>query len=204
MVLAGGIFLSKKVLKKFKSSLFIYDKSRELSKLLLNAGLKKTYEIDTLKKDVFETMDVLLKSFVDISDDCGPKIKALRLKMTVIKNGLEQNTKIKKIIFFLGRIKTRLPELVIVNDGFVLAWTRLKKLLTYESELSYVSWSKKQLKKYQDYQFIGINESKSDKIELKKYASSKWNLFYRGVLTPGIRQLYFLEELSHIHLNDKG
>jgi hypothetical protein len=104
-----------------------------------------------------------------------------------------------KIIFFLDRIKevNKLPDTIIVKDGFSLTLMHKGKLETYDSPLAYVSWAARLMnKKYKNYLRVGIIDNKdTEKIKIQKLDNTHYNLSYRGILIPGIRQLLFIGEL---------
>lgn len=199
-VIKGGLFLSPKVLGKYRKYAFFFDKSREFKALLRNNKMQEVWEVDTSGADSFKNFDDSLKLISPFLKDCQTRIEKLKAKVATIK-GKTQNYHPKLgMLFFLGEITQKYPELIMVNDGLVLALKNYAKLETYVSKLDYVNWSAKEMKHYTSYIKLGLSESGSDEIEFKKVGDNKYNLYFRGVLIPGIRQIYFLEKFIQLEL----
>jgi len=185
-VYPGGIFLSHKTLDEFKGSYVFFDESRELEKIFKTKNLK-TIEVFTRNQTPTETIHTALKQIIPLIEDCEKetaKIEALRISLeNKIMNAIPQK---KNILFFLGEIKTsRIPEMVMANDG-VVKWLREKgKISTYPSDLAYVNWSSRIMQDLSHMTKIGIvDPARGDK---KKFVGQ--NLFYPGSLVPGLSQL---------------
>ena len=200
-ILAGGIFLSKKSLNAFKNVKMFFDKSREFKSLLKKSGVKKYIEIDTRDQDPFEAFNLSLVKIMNSLKGCHKTFEALEAKVSIIKSKLKLNPNFERSIFYLGHIKNKYPEIVIANDGFVLGLKAFEKFKTYPSDLSYVTWSKKIMNKLKDFNRYGVSEGKCNDINVLKVSDSNFNLSMRGVLTPGIRQVYFLERLQNLSLH---
>ena len=140
------------------------------------------------------TRDLLIK-LDRTTQRCEGKIAMLEEKLEALEKELTSKT-YPSMIFFLGKIKTHYPELVMANDGHVTFLRELPKYKSYPSDLAYVPWSKKILQDYKGSYKIGLEEGKV--MELKSLGDNKFNIKYRGVLTPGIRQIYFLKDLLEL------
>lgn len=200
-LIPGGLFLSRKKLRSMSESLIFFDKSLELSKQFELEQIK-AIEVDTRGVDPFLATERILIQIEKVLNNCQSTLKAFRAKIDDIKSKLESKTYAKKMIFFLGEISTngKLPELAISNDGAILF---LKKhgLKSYQSDLAYARWSAKHMKSYKDYLLIGLSSKMSDEIIKSTISAQKINLSFRGVLTPGVRQIYFLDKLAHQFFN---
>ena len=185
-VYPGGIFLSHKTLDEFKGHYVFFDESRELEKIFKSKNLK-TVEIFTRNQTPTETIHSTLKIIIPLVEGCEKQtsaIEALRINLeNQIMNSIQQR---KNILFFLGEIKTsRLPEMVMANDG-VVKWLREKgKISTYPSDLAYVNWSSKIMQDLSHMTKLGI----LDPARENKKALVGMNLYYPGSLVPGLSQL---------------
>lgn len=197
-ILAGGLFLSNKVLKQYQHMYFFFDKSRELKQILHKAKVKNFKEVNSVGVDNFDLIKALTLELRNHTEGCEQKFNDLELKLSNLKTSLLKSWKHKKIVFFLGKISSKLPELVMVNDGAMLFLKQHQLTKTYPSELAYVSWSQKELRKLKEYIFLGVQESKEYKPKLEKVSTNRWNIYYQGSLTPGISQIYFLNYLNSL------
>ncbi len=189
-LLGGGVFLSRKVLKHYSETDFIFDKSNELSNLFKNSGVKSYKELDLTGKDAFQSYKMSLKFLTPYLESCEKRVLSLERRVEKIRNNIKTKN-IPNMIFFLGEIKSKLPELIMVNDGFVKTLMEKKEFKTYPSELAYVSWSQRVLFNLDNFLLVGVGDQKKN--EIIKLGENKVNVFYRGVLTPGVRQIYFLD-----------
>lgn len=194
-IFSGGLFLSKSVLNKNSEAFIFYDRSREFLKLLKSSKHKFYKAVETRELTPFEVVADLLLSIDQFTSKCESAITKLELKMEKLQQKLSK-IKGRNAVFFLGEIKSKLPELVIANDGFVTFLKQNKNYKTYPSTLSYVPWSKKSLSKLKDLVLVGIHEGKM--FQLTKASSNRYNIQFRGILTPGIRQIYFLEKFYQL------
>jgi hypothetical protein len=192
-ILAGGMFLAKKTFKKYETAEFFIDKSRELEKTLKRSNIENYQVLDTRGMDSFEVLAMTLLIIEPHLKNCDKKIKKLNLWGRKITSNLAR-LKQKKLIFFLGKIKNKLPSLIIGQDGFVLALLRYAKVKTYKSNLAYIAWSQKELKKYPHYQFIGVSTTKELRMHFEPHGKNQWNISYLGALIPGVTQIRFLEK----------
>lgn len=198
----GGIFLSRKKLKTMSDSLIFFDKSLELKKQFAAEDLK-SIEIDTRGLDPFEAHQRALKSISTLLIGCKKKVASLNAKIEQIKRSLKLGKYNAKIIFFLGGISKqgKLPTLVIASDGPIL-FLKNQGLSTYESSLAYVSWSSKQMKNYKGFKLIGLVDEHVDGLKIHKISKFKQNIIFRGLLSPGLRQIFFLNEFASNVLNE--
>ncbi len=193
-VLAGGIFLSKRTLERFKNHFVIYDQSRELTRELQNHHEIKSLEIKTVGQNPFETVDFLLDKISFLLKSCDKKIASLNSTLEKIKTNLKVPT--GTYLFFLGKIGYKYPDLIITNDGFVKSLKLLKGFKTYPSELGYTPWSKKMRSRINRPIEIGILEKKLESPQVKLLKNRKLNIAFRGIMIPGIRQIELLKYLS--------
>lgn len=197
-VLSGGMFMGKKEIIEFKNKTIFYDKSRELSRALKRFGIKKLIEFDSRQMNPFEFVTHQLEVLKPYTLKCEKKIQDIILKLKETQSLVSKNNKKLNWIFFIGKIKSRKapPNLVMTDDGFVISLKKQSLFKTYESKLAYITWSQRELRKYSDrYIYLGLNDSKQNIVKVEKVASKTYNLFYRGVLIPGIRQVNFLRAL---------
>lgn len=188
--LGGGLFLSRREDKVFSGVEVLYDQGRELDRYFKD----RPYSSISIKSvgltpgEVVEKVINILKTRLD---GCEEKISALVKKNQ--QYGTEKFKISKKIVFFLGSIteQRKLPETVIGNDGFVLAFKKTGQIKTYPSELNYIRWSQKILHSLdKDFLFVGISEPKDQKTESITKLDSKYiNIVFPGALTPGQSQL---------------
>ncbi len=192
-VLAGGLFLSKQVLAKFKNKLIFFDKSREFKKILQQSHLKDIIEIDTRHLSVMSSVKMTIEILRKYTKGCDQQLAKVESHLRGLTHLLNKRG-ITPSVFYLGRISNKLPELVIVNDGFVKDLTETANLKTYPSETSYVYWSKKIMNTLKNYHHFGVGEGGSNQVKIEPVGPRKFNLAMRGLLIPGIRQLHFLEQ----------
>ena len=198
-VLMGGIFLSTKTLKSFDGATVFFDSSRDLEKVMKNQNLKNTVEVKTRGLSSTEAARLSIRLLEPRLKNCRTMLAEVKSKVKKLEEEISKAKK-GKVVFFLGDITHKLPTHVMVNDGFVLDLIKAKKLSTYQSDLAYVVWSEKELKKYSDHHFIGIHEKKSDSIYSASHMSSenRYNYSYPGILTPGISQVNFMLEFLRL------
>ncbi len=222
--LAGGLFISKKELKKYKKPVIIYDESKQLEKTIKDLDVKNKYEIKTLGLTPFEVYENSIEALKQISSKCEKKIISLNEKVTAIKIRLLKhasnkgplkpdekridytvNTSLrpafepKTVIFFLGDVKEKkFPTMVMVNDHFVKFLLDNKLIKTYPTDLAYLPWSAKILKSLVSPIYIGIVEDdnmREGRVKIKKSENNIINVFGNGILTPGISQVFLLPSI---------
>lgn len=191
-ILVGGLFLSKKELGPYQENPFFFDKSMDLSKLLKNSDINKAIEVETRSLGAFEVLELSQKLITPYLKNCTGQMAKITKSARDLKERIKKQKNLK-LIFFLGKIKNKLPDYIIVNDGFVSSLKKHSSLSSYKSDLAYVVWSQKQLANYNDYLKVGIYEAKS--LEIIKIDKQNINIGARGVLTPGISQVNFLASL---------
>ena len=198
--LGGGIFLSPKVFKGKKTGIVFYDESKELKKSLNKIAEIKSIEVKTRGLNSFESTLKSLKKVRPFLKGCEKQLAKVEKYVDSVNDKINQWKISKKILFFLDHINNdkKLPQTIMINDGFVLTLIHKNKILTYESPLSYVAWSAKLIQsKYADYIRVGVKESSElDQINIQKIDKKHYNLTYRGALIPGISQLKLLEEFT--------
>lgn len=197
-VLPGGLFLSKKKLKEFQGKKVFFDKSREFKTLLERSAIEDSVELDTRGKTPFEVFDISINSISKSLKNCSQRIYHLRGRVKKIKETLTLHLKIENAVFYLGAFGRKIPELVIGNDGFVLSLKGLRGFSTYPSELAYIVWSKKEMNRLKGFYHYGVSDGSSGTLERKKIGNRRYNISMRGALIPGIRQIYFLEQLKRL------
>lgn len=196
-VLAGGIFLSKATLQKLGDSVIFFDASKEFEDSLKSSEVKSYVKVKTIGEDPFTVTEKLIAKLKPYLNDCQQNIKQISEKLVRVKSELKKKFKKKKanIVFFLGSCSDKLPELVIVEDGFVKFLKDEKMIKTYPSELSYVTWSKKILNDLKGFQYFCV-DTKALKYEFKVSKKDQVNISFGDAFNPGLAQVYFLEKLS--------
>ncbi len=197
--LGGGIFLSSKAFKKNPNAVVFYDTSKELKKNLEKIQSIKAIEINTRGSHTLEGQMPIISILGDYLENCIEKKLAWIERVDNLQEKIHaKKLKNKKLLFFIEEIKSskKLPSTLMAQDSFVKYLNHGGKIQTYDSPLAYVAWSSKLLKnKYKDYLRVGLVNSDSDELIIKKIDNLNYNFYFRGVLIPGIRQLYFLEQL---------
>jgi hypothetical protein len=199
--IGGGIFLSPKAFADEKALVF-YDESQELRRSLNKIPKLHLISIATRGLDVFEATSLSLKTLTAYLKGCEEKIAKLEQLIQQVQIRINQNdSKVWNVLFFMQMISASLkyPSMLIVQDGFVLTMLKANRIKTYDSPLAYVAWSSKKLSHdYKHYQRLGLNETMDKTLKVSRYDDLNYNVFYRGIFTPGIRQLFFLDELLKI------
>jgi hypothetical protein len=219
--LAGGLFISKKLLKKYKKPVIIFDQSKDLESTIKSLGIKHFFEIKTLGLTPFEVYKNSVIALKKITSDCETQIIKLNEKVTNIKfrilerskhkgpikrtidytkkTSLRPKFKKKTVIFFLGNIKgEKFPNLVMVNDNFVKFLADNHLITTYPSKESYVPWSSKILKAFTSPTYIGVYEDtkvRAGQVKIRKSENNIINISGNGILTPGISQVRLLPQI---------
>ncbi len=199
--LGGGLFLSKKTSDQFKDKILVYDKSRELAKILQKVSTKKTYQLDTRGESASEAFAKTSELVKKITVGCEKKLYLLKGKVQQVLRQVKLTGKKKRVLFYLGRINSKYPETIIANDGFVKELRLRRSFETYPTDLAYVYWSQKIHNDLKGFLHIGIVEGDSDQIQVQKVRKDTYNLSMRGVLTPGLSQVYFLQKFTQLQLN---
>ncbi len=194
----GGVYLSTATLKSFEGKVVFFDKSRELKKVLNRFPKVKAIEIDSRRKtprEVIELTESLLATYLK---GCSKQKEKFIERVNHLEEDIKKNiSKIKKSIFFLGKMSTKYPETVLSNDGFVY-WLKKEKLLeSYPSDLEYLNFSMKIVSALRgEFYFFGLQDSYDDgEKTIEKVTDKKFNVKYPGALTPGYTQLEFLKYL---------
>lgn len=188
--LGGGLFLSRREDKIFAGAEVIYDQGRELDRYFKNRPYP-SMSIESMGLTPEEVVQKTISLLEPRLEGCNEKIvELLAENKKLVEAKFSQP---KKIIFFLGQIsqQKKLPEMVIGNDGFVLAFKKQGQIDTYPSELHYVRWSQKIIKALdENFIFVGISESKDQKASsLTRIDQRHFNIVFPGSLTPGQSQL---------------
>jgi len=197
----GGVYLSKKELRAYRKYQVYFDESQDLEKILKQANIEKRTQIVSRSKTSLQVAKEVRLTLAKNLVGCEKQLAKFDQKLQRVKKKISETAK-KKMIFFLGEIKSRLPQLIIARDGFVLDLIEHGHLETFESELAYVMWSRKDLSSYENYLLIGVGESKKkvQALNTEKIGKYKVNVFFRGALTPGISQVNFLNTLVSSNL----
>lgn len=204
-ILSGGLFLSAARLKKYKRPLIIFDQSRE-QRLDLSRSFNSTQLIEIETKDqgpveVLKGVELKLDNFLI---NCEKEKKIFEQKIELMKNTVKTSSSFDHpIVFFLGEIKKgeKLPPMIMANDGFVKWLKQEKKILTYPTTLSYVSWSEKVLNNWEEslgkgrqVYFVGLS-SKGSELKIAEVENSPqrklFNITGPRLLTPGLAQMDF-------------
>lgn len=195
----GGIYLSSKNRNQFKGSVIFYDESFELEKSLKKFEVEKLIALKSKGRDPFIVLTESLDLLLPYLEGCDEKIKKIKEFSNLVNDKLKSLNE-RKLLFFLGALEQNLfPPLLINNDLFVKALKDQGKLKTYGGEIAYIHFSEKELRKFHRYLFVGLSESQSDVILVERLGKGKINLSYRGIFSPGIRQITFLHELMKVY-----
>lgn len=189
----GGIFLRAKNLNLSQKSLIIYDESKALNREFLNLNVKLE-KIITRNLSAIVATQYILDKLAPYLIKCNSKVSSIKNFLKETKLKIKDHKFLKTYLFYLGAISSGARNnLIIANDGFVLDLKNNQSFTTYPSSLAYVSWSSKELKKLKNYISIGV-ESNENK-DLKEIDKKSINLFYPGILVPGLQQVKFLDYL---------
>jgi len=199
-ILAGGLFLSHRTVLQFKNKTIIFDESRELEKLLERHRDIKLIKFTSRAIDSINVYKRSVKIIQKISIGCEKIIAQVDREVNTILSNIVLSKKLERVVFFLGKINNKLPETVIVRDGFVLELMKIKSFKTYPSALAYISWSKSILNKLKHYTYLGISEGATSVIQAEKIKLGQYNLSMAGALIPGISQIYFLKQFVQLRL----
>jgi hypothetical protein len=195
-IYGGGIFLSEKSMGDFNQKVVFYDESRELEKHLKLAKAKKLIQIQTRDKDSFLVAQEVIKLLSPYLSKCKKKITKLNKRIDQTRKLLVSSKSPRTVLFYLGQVNARKkPNLLMVNDGVVKSLLKSKMIKTYPTDLAYVTWSEKQMAKLENPLHIGLLEGDNSKLKVEKMDSSLVNIRYQGVLTPGLSQVFFMQEL---------
>lgn len=200
--IAGGLFLSSKTLQSFSDKVVFIDASKELEKNVKKYGAKKLIIVSTRAMGAIEVVKENIKTLSPFLIECEQKQKAVESKLQIVANKLKQLPNSKNtLLFFLGEItRDKFPTLLMVHDGLVIDLIR-NGMKSYPSELSYVSWSEKIVRSLGDHvSHFGLKNGDSEKIKVEQIDKNKINLSMRGILTPGISQVNFLDQLLSLKL----
>ncbi len=202
--LAGGIFLRPQVFNKQTKTkkIVFFDQSLEMRKNLSKVEGIDLVEVFTRKRGAFTSFDVSVEILQSFLQGCEKKLSSIKSKVSSIKKKISKIKFDKVFLFYLGKFSStkKAPELLIVGDGFVEDLKVITKLKTYSSPLEYVPWSAKIMKKIPKNSIhIAVSDSESLN-SFKKVGKNRYNLKFRGALSPGIRQVYLLEFLIGLDL----
>ncbi len=200
----GGIFLSESKLNEWKNHVVFYDESRDLEKTLMMGNQMILVKMKSRGLDPFQATMSSMNLLRPYLMNCANKLVDIEKKLNEIEQKLISSSKRNENhYFFLGELtKEKLPSLLIL-DGPVMSLKKHQMIKTYESTLYYIYWSEKELEKVFDQEgfYWGLNESKIPQLKSKNISKNKSNLYYRGVLIPGITQVKFLDEFFKTFLN---
>jgi len=191
--LDGGIFLRASELDLGPNTVLFYDSSKNLEKELKSFKFKAE-KIVTRKLSAMKSTTYLLSKISPYLKACSAQLVSLKSKVKAIESKLKKMQFSDSIIFYTAPFSSsgKNNSLVIANDGFVLDLKKNNTFSSYPSELAYVNWSSKLLKKIDNKLLVGLKES-SNGISLQKINSNTINIKYPGVLIPGYSQLKFLD-----------
>lgn len=195
--LYGGNFVSLKDVVKLKKPLVFFDESKSLEKIIIKNRLQyikiKSRGMDpfVIVKDVLSKLKPFLLGCEKLVAKSESRLVRLREKILS-----ELSSFPSKLIFFLGEIKNnKLPDLLIGNDGAVSFLNLYTDTLAYKTQIHYLPWSSKIIRKHERNSiFIGLSEGNL-KIE-KLTEKGRLNIRFPGVLAPGWSQIYFLSKLK--------
>lgn len=197
--LAGGVFLSPKVLQNRENAAVFFDESQELKRALEQSSVGNTVEIKTRGLDPFEANRAALGALSGYLKDCGNEIRLLNGKIKRIKNEVSAlNFGKRPFVFYLGEFKPgrRPPEMVMANDGFV-KFLKKSGMKSYPGELAYLPWSQKIMGRLDNPVLVGLEDGQKRKIAINKLGPGKFNISMNGSLSPGLGQIFFLDSLTN-------
>lgn len=187
----GGLFIAQSTLSDFNDAVVFFDQGEQIRKIL-SSGKKITgIEVQTRGKTPLEVVELTKNLLSPYVNNCEEKFSAVTKKAESVQKELLSVFKNQmKVIFYLGEIKQRYPELVIANDGVVKLLLREKKIVSYPSELAYVNWSARVMTSLtKDYRHIGISDPGNKNVKEIKKSPLGTTLIYPGSLVPGLSQL---------------
>ena len=198
--IGGGLFISSKSLQITGKGVVFFDKGRNQSRLIKASGRELiTHEIESRGLGVQRVVASSITSLRPYLIGCEKELNSIQLELNSMRERLAKILKRKRVLFFLGKLsaKQKLPNMLVLNDGFVQELIASKVVTTYPSKLAYLPWSPRIMKKYQlggTYIAIGLDgDSKCKKLELKKVLKNRYNLCGRALLIPGVSQLKVLD-----------
>lgn len=197
----GGVFLSSSSIADFGGGMLIYDESRELRKVLSPISSIHAIEIKTRNLTPWDVQEGVLKEMSFLLEGCESAISSLRIKTKNLEQKILSQIKNRpSVVFYLGEIKNnRRPELVIVQDGVVKWLVQNNKIITYPSDLSYVSWSAKIINSLPiSTLHVGIKDSGREMIKTFKKDGQNITLTYPGALVSGLTQLEAIDYLFRL------
>jgi hypothetical protein len=197
-LIGGGIFVSPKYLKKFKSVLVFYDESSELKKNLLNQGAE-TIEVKTRNLDPFEALHTSIKALAPKIIHCDKEISKIEEESQQIQDFFKHQRPLKQTyIFYLGEITAnrRKPNLIMV-DNFVLYFKKMNLMKTYPTTLNYAPWAQKVITELKKGSLIEVGTANTKDLELilSPIAPREVNLSQKALLIPGLPQVKVLKSI---------
>lgn len=197
--LGGGLFLSKKELRKLAPNTIFYDQSYELEKKLSSFKIQNKIAIHSRGYSPIEVVGKTLTKIKPYLVSCNNKIKKIQETIKKKEQIVLNKNYPKCLIVFLGSLKKeQKPNLIMVQDGFMKFLIDHKKVASYNSELAYVSWSSREFKNYKNCTLVGIKENKSDSCHIIKIKKNNYNLSCPNGLVPGLGQLKTLDSLGNL------
>ena len=192
MSFPGGIFLSQQTLSQFDNEIVFYDEARELHRILASRKSIIAREVRTRNLTPVEAIDSTLEVLKEFVVDCEKEITQFKNKaLNLEKEILGAISTPLHVIFYIGQIKNnRLPETIMANDGIV-KWLREKnKIVTYPSDLAYVSWSAKVMQDLEKKTLhVGIKDPGQKNLKAFSKNNNNISFEYPGSLVPGLSQL---------------
>lgn len=180
-VYPGGIFLASKTLESLKTKIIFFDESRELRHLLATVESALPVEVKTRNLVPHEVSELVVKELSPFLKGCEKALLSFVDKTRALeKSLLGQFKTTPKIVFFVG-------DMVMAHDGVVIFLKQNKKIQTYPSELSYVSWSAKMMNQMKDFKKIYLKDSSPRLI--KENPDASLEVTYPGILIPGLTQV---------------
>lgn len=191
-IFPGGIFLSQQALSQFDQEIVFFDEARELRRILNSRKSIVGREVTTRNLTPMQAIDSTLKVLAEFIVGCDQEIVTFKGKALAVENEiLKLLSKPMHAIFYIGVIKNnRLPETIMANDGIVKWLREQNKLVTYPTNLAYVSWSAKVMKELESKTVhVGIKDPGQNNLRSFNKNSNKISFEYPGSLVPGLTQL---------------
>lgn len=203
-VYPGGLFIAQSMLRDFEHAVVFFDRGEQIRKILASKKTIKAVEVSTrdlLPLEVVELSKKLLSPYVN---GCEEKFVSYTLKAKETQEKLlSAFKKPLNVVFYLGEIKGRFPELVISHDGVVKLLLKEKKIISYPTELAYVNWSARVMSSLpKNTLHVGVSDPGMKEQREIKRSSLGTTLIYPGSLVPGLSQLeaflFLFMSLNHL------
>ncbi|MFW5887924.1 MAG: hypothetical protein ACOCUH_03925 [Bacteriovoracia bacterium] len=203
-VLGGGIFISQKVMTKYKKAIWLYDDSHQLSRLLKKGEINKTVSIKSRGKDSLQVYKISMAKLSPYLINCEAAATKLNQWVSGVISKLKKIPSSSKVwLFYLNALPRngKKPGILMVNDGWPKLLARFNKIKTYPSSLAYVSWSQRivnELTSKSVVMHVGLanfNASKGETFKWQNLQESQVNIYSSLQMLPGLFQIKFIDNM---------